>query len=381
MNRNQTLLIVDDEPHVLSSIKRLLRREDYRLLTATSAGRALDLLANHDICVTISDHMMPDMDGITFLEKVAAHDPAIVRILITAHASLENAMAAIKRGRIFEYLPKPWSDTALKGTIRRAFEHHGLLEENRRLQELTRQQNEELKTINDNLESLVKTRTEQLEDAVREGVFMLALASEAKDDVTGDHIRRIQRQTYALSRAQGLSEAQAEAISFGSILHDVGKIHIPDAILKKEGPLSRHEFEIMKTHTIAGEKILGRKPFYRIARQIARHHHECWDGSGYPDGLSGESIPLAARIVTIADVYDALVHERPYKPAWPVHRALSVMASCAGRMFDPQLLGVFFELQQSQGQPSRPAAVQCPQGVRPREFPAALPDPIKLGVT
>lgn len=236
MTSNATLLIVDDEPHVLSSIKRLLRAESYQVLTATSAGKGLDLLAHHNICVTLSDHMMPDMDGITFLEKVAAHDPAIVRILITAHASLENAMAAIKRGRIFEYLTKPWSDTSLKRVIRRAFEHYDLLEENRHLQELTRQQNEELKTINDNLESLVKTRTEQLEGAVREGVFMLAVASEAKDDVTGGHIHRIQRLTYDICRAQGFSEAQAETISFGSILHDVGKIHIPDAILKKKGP-------------------------------------------------------------------------------------------------------------------------------------------------
>ncbi len=345
METEKALLIVDDEKNVLNSMKRLLRGAPYRVYTAASAAEGLDLLRRRHICVAISDHLMPEMDGITFLEMVKQRDPEVVRILMTAYGSLENAMAAIKRCRIFEYLTKPWNDAVLKACIDRAFEHHDLLAENRRLQQLTREQNEELKTINDDLESLVRTRTSQLEEAVREGILMLAMASEARDDMTGDHIRRIQRITARLCRQLGLDDDTTEEISFASILHDVGKIHIPDHILKKPGPLTDSEFALMQTHTVVGERILGRKPFYRTARQIARHHHERWDGKGYPDGLAGESIPLAARIVTVADVYDALTHKRPYKPAWTAEKALSAMEAFAGKIFDPDIFRAFLVLQ------------------------------------
>ncbi len=345
MEAEKTLLIVDDEQNVLNSMKRLLRTAPYRLYTATSAAEGLGLLQRRRICVAISDHLMPEMDGITFLEEVKRRDPEVVRILMTAYGSLENAMVAIKRCRIFEYITKPWNDAVLKACIERAFEHHALLAENRRLEQLTREQNEELKTINDDLENLVRTRTSQLEEAVREGILMLAMASEARDDMTGDHIRRIQRITARLCRQLGLDADLTEEISFASILHDVGKIHIPDHILKKPGPLTDSEFALMQAHTVVGERILGRKPFYHTARQIARHHHERWDGNGYPDGLAGEDIPLAARIVTVADVYDALTHERPYKPAWKPEKAMAAMEVFTGKIFDPDIFRAFQAMQ------------------------------------
>jgi response regulator RpfG family c-di-GMP phosphodiesterase len=347
MKPESALLIVDDEKNVLNSMKRLLRGKSYRVYTATSAAEGLELLQRRHICVTISDHLMPEMDGITFLEHVRQRRPHVVRILMTAYGSLENAMAAIKRCRIFEYVTKPWNDAVLKSCISRAFEHHALLEENRRLQQITREQNEELKTINDDLEDLVRVRTCQLEEAVREGILMLAMASEARDDMTGGHIRRIQHLTRRICRQLGLDADTTEEISFASILHDVGKIHIPDHILKKPGPLTDGEFALMQTHTVVGERILGDKPFYETTRRIARHHHEHWDGSGYPDGLKADAIPLAARIVTVADVYDALIHERPYKPAWKPEKALAVMEVFSGKIFDPGILGVFLEMEKA----------------------------------
>ena len=138
-----------------------------------------------------------------------------------------------------------------------------------------------------------------------------------------------------------LSMEESDLISFSSVMHDVGKIHIPDSILNKPGSLSDDEWKIMKTHTTAGERILGSKPFYETARRIARSHHERWDGNGYPDGLKGDSIPLEARIVTVADVYDALTNERPYKKAWPVEDALAEMEDLSGKLFDPEILKVF----------------------------------------
>jgi len=146
--------------------------------------------------------------------------------------------------------------------------------------------------------------------------------------------------------ALGLSPEESEQTSFSSIMHDVGKIHIPDNILKKPGPLTDDEYAIIKTHTIAGEKIMGNKPFYRTARKIARSHHERWDGKGYPDGLKGNSIPLAGRIVTIADIFDALTHDRPYKLAWPVDKAFAEMEKLSGKAFDPKILSVFMNIQE-----------------------------------
>jgi putative two-component system response regulator len=134
-------------------------------------------------------------------------------------------------------------------------------------------------------------------------------------------------------------------IGFFSMMHDIGKIHIPDSILKKEGPLNPEQWEIMKSHCTAGEKILGKKHFYRLAREIARSHHERWDGSGYPDGLKGDSIPLSARVVTVADVFDALTHVRPYKQAWPEERAMDEMKRLSGKVFDPAIMGIFLRAQ------------------------------------
>jgi putative two-component system response regulator len=342
MNRN--LLLVDDESNVLSSLKRHLRKEGYTIYSANSAKAGLDLMKDHHVGVVLTDNMMPEMDGVAFLEAVKQQAPDVVRILMTGYASLENAMAAINRSQIFAYLTKPWEPEILKGTIASAFEHYNLTIENRRLQKLTRDQNAQLKLINESLDHLVHERTSQLEDAVREGIVMLAMAAEAKDDDTGHHVHRIQDLTRDICIGLGLSPEESEQISFSSIMHDVGKINIPDNILKKAGSLTDEEWTVMKTHTIAAEKILGEKPFYQTAREIARSHHERWDGSGYPDGLKGESIPLAARIVTIADVFDALTHSRPYKKAWPAEKALAEMKRLADKAFDPDILEVFLKL-------------------------------------
>ena len=342
---NITLLIVDDEPNVISSLKRQLRHQDYTIYSANSGKAGLDLLQGHDIGVVVSDHMMPEMDGVTFLEHVKQQKPDVVRMLMTAYASLDNAIAAVNRSRIFEYLTKPWSPEALKRAIAKAFEHYNLVMENKRLQKLAHEQNEQLRLINENLEDLVRDRTIQLEDAVKEGIVMLAMAAEAKDDDTGDHINRIQALTRDICKGIGMSAKESEQISFASIMHDVGKIHIPDNILRKSGALTDEEWTVMQTHCIAGEKILGNKPFYRTAREIARSHHERWDGNGYPDRLKEEDIPLAARIVTIADIFDALTHKRSYKQAWSVDEALAEMKSLSGKVFEPEILNVFLKIQ------------------------------------
>ena len=344
---NRTLLIVDDEPNVISSLKRQLRHEGFTIHSANCGKAGLELVEDHDIGVVLSDQMMPGMDGISFLNAVKEQKPDVVRMLLTGYGSLENAMAAVNHSQIFGYLTKPWSSDVLIGTIARAFEHYNLVAENKRLQKLTENQNQQLRLINENLEDLVQERTSQLEEAVNEGVIMLAMAAEAKDDDTGEHIHRIRSLTHAICTGIGISPEESEQISFFSIMHDVGKIHIPDKILKKKGPLTDEEWALMKRHTIAGEKILGNKPFYAIAREIARSHHERWDGTGYPDGSEEKSIPLSARIVTVADVFDALTHERPYKKAWTEEKAIDEMKILSGKAFDPEVLEVFLKARET----------------------------------
>ena len=341
---NRSLLIVDDEQNTISSLERQLRHESYFIYSANSGEAGLGLLKENDIGVVLSDLMMPEMDGITFLETVKQIKPDVVRILLTAHGTLENAMDGINRSRIFGYLTKPWSVEALSGTIEGAFQHYNLVQENKRLQRLTEEQNKQLNIVNENLENLVHERTLELEEAVQEGVVMLALAAEAKDDDTGEHIYRIQRNTRDICTALGMSSKKSEQIAFFSIMHDIGKIHIPDSILQKPGPLTVEEWVVMQAHCIAGEKILGNKPFYQTAREIARSHHEHWDGNGYPDGLKGDSISLPARIVTVADVFDALTNERSYKKAWPLEKALAEMKMLSGKIFDPEIVEAFLKI-------------------------------------
>lgn len=182
-----------------------------------------------------------------------------------------------------------------------------------------------------------------LRDAYFDAVYMLAMASEARDQQTGAHLRRIAAYTRAVTTALGISSADADDISLAAILHDVGKLHLPDALLQKNGPLSDDERRLVQEHTLAGERMFPDKPAFALARQIARSHHENWDGSGYPDGLRGEAIPRAARIVHVADVFDALVSARPYKDAWPTDRAVNYLTEHAGTLFQPCVVKAFVQ--------------------------------------
>lgn len=190
----------------------------------------------------------------------------------------------------------------------------------------------------------LKRLQQEIREAGLEAIFMLSVACEAKDETTGSHIRRVQAYSEALALRLGLSAAQAEEIGYSSMMHDVGKIHVPDAILRKAGPLSREEWDAMVRHTTAGTRILRDKAFYRVARDICTSHHERWDGQGYPERKRETEIPLAARIVAVADVFDALTTRRPYKDAWPETEALARLANERGLAFDPQVVDAFLQL-------------------------------------
>ncbi|MFN0137766.1 MAG: HD domain-containing phosphohydrolase [Phycisphaerae bacterium] len=199
----------------------------------------------------------------------------------------------------------------------------------------------QLKNYNETLEARVAERTRELHEANIDSIYMLAIASEAKDQDTGSHVRRIQYFAETLANQLGLTAREADIIGYSSILHDVGKIHVPDEILRKPGSLTEDEWKVMREHTIIGEKILAERPFFQMAREIARSHHENWDGSGYPDGKAGEAIPLAARLVHLVDVYDALTSHRPYKEAWSPSDAAGSIVGGRGKMFEPAIVDAF----------------------------------------
>jgi HD-GYP domain-containing protein (c-di-GMP phosphodiesterase class II) len=205
------------------------------------------------------------------------------------------------------------------------------------------QQALDLKHYSQQLEDRVCERTAQLEEAQMDSIYMLAVASEAKDKDTGQHVLRIQKYAQELARRLGFSERESQAIGYSSILHDVGKIHIPDEILTKPGPLDDSQRRHMQQHTIAGERIISPNAFFDRARKIARAHHENWDGSGYPDGASRDAVPIEARIVHLVDVYDALIHDRVYKKAWPKPQAVAEIHEGNGKMFDPEVVRAFDE--------------------------------------
>ncbi|MFA7692537.1 MAG: PAS domain S-box protein [Candidatus Hydrogenedentes bacterium] len=177
-----------------------------------------------------------------------------------------------------------------------------------------------------------------------EAIYMLAMAAEAKDDVTGSHLRRVRYYSEAIARQLGLSEPEIIEIGYSSMMHDVGKLNVPDDVLKKPGSLTEQEWEEMKTHPLKGAAILRDKPFFGVAREIAANHHERWDGSGYPKGKKGEEIPLSSRIVTLADVYDALTTVRPYKDAFSDKVAKQKILEGKGTFFDPQVVSAFEHL-------------------------------------
>jgi len=292
-----------------------------------------------------SKGISPEDDDISFLGLVKDYYPDIVRAFLSGQGSLKNAVDHMHYHEAFRYLTRLWSSNELKGTISKAFGPYMLSAEEGILKRMTSEQTEELSLINENLKKMISAPSLRLQEFVRDGVIMLATFAEAREDSTGGHIFRIRELTREICEGLGLPQDEIEDISFSSMMHDVGKIQISDVVLLKPGSLNDDETIIMQGHCETGERMLGEKPAYRTAREIARSHHERWDGRGYPDGLKGNSIPLAARITAIADAFDSLTHERSYKKTWPAGMAVREMKALSGRQFDPGIMEVFCKIQ------------------------------------
>lgn len=313
-----TLLFVDDEQDIVDSLQRTFRKS-YKVLTATSGNEAVELLKTHSIDLIISDQRMPGMTGDAVLATAKTLQPDAIRILLTGYSDIESLIKCVNEAGIYKYLAKPWEPEMLRLTVDRALEH---LDVARKL----------------------RLASEQLEKAYLDAVTMLSVACEGKDETTSLHVRRVQLFSEALAREFGWTDEAASHMGVMSILHDIGKLGIPDSILKKPAALDEEEWKIMKGHAAHGVRILGSNAFYEVAREIAGSHHENWDGTGYPYQLKGEEIPLPARIVRVADVFDALTSRRPYKEPWPIERALENLREHGGSQFDPQVIQAFFRL-------------------------------------
>lgn len=313
-----TLLVVDDDPDVLATLTRSFRK-GYKTLSANGGEAALDILNSQPVDLIICDQRMPNIGGVEVLTHALKVQPEAVRILLTGYTDVESLLACVNDAHIYKYVTKPWIPDDLNFTVVRALESL----------DLQRQLNE--------------ART-QLESAYQSTVVMLCLAAEGKDQDTASHLYRVQDYTTALAMAVGVDEKEATHMGLMSMLHDIGKLATPDAILKKPGKLTDEEWDIMREHPQAGVRILGDNPFYEMAREISLGHHENFDGTGYPNKLKGEDIPLSARIVKLADVFDALTTKRPYKEPWAMIDALDNIEFHSSGMFDPNLVAEFKKL-------------------------------------
>jgi putative nucleotidyltransferase with HDIG domain len=331
------ILVVDDEEPIREIVASMLGTAGYACKQAASGMEALAVLTSgEEFELMLSDLMMADLDGIGLLERTKEKYPDMPVVMVTAVHDISVALAAIRNGA-YDYLLKPFEREQLLNTVSRALENRRLKVENR--------------TYQTNLEVLVKARTDQLQTAMAnlERSYDITLetlgdALDLKDRETEGHSKRVTAFTIAIARAMGLPREQINTIARGAFLHDIGKIAIPDSILKKPGKLESDEMTIMKEHAYHGYQIVKKIPFLAEAAEIVYSHQEWFNGSGYPRGLKAEEIPLGARIFSVADTLDAITTDRIYRPKQTLRAAREEIAKWAGRQFDPEVVRVFLEM-------------------------------------
>jgi putative nucleotidyltransferase with HDIG domain len=354
-----TVLFVDDEVNILRALQRLLRNEPMRVLTASRASEALELLANEPVQVVITDQRMPETSGVELLALVRERHPDVVRMMLTGYTEISVAVDAINRGEIYRLITKPWNDEELRATIRQAFDQADLKFEVRRLNQVTREQNFKLQDMNRNLETKVRERTRQLaakhqelRTAYVQTIRTLTEAIDAKDAYTRGHSERVGIYASKVAREMGQPKELIERVYIAGLLHDVGKIGISDAVIRKPEPLSREEYEEIKRHPEIGARILEPVDFLRDVAPCVRHHHEWYDGSdrGYPDRLLGDRIPLPSRIILVSDTAEAMTSDRPYRKALGIDRVVSEISKYSGSQFDPAVVQAFLRLLEREGE-------------------------------
>ena len=326
------ILIVDDEVEITEILADLLS-DDYQCLKAASAEQALDLLAQNQFQLVISDITMPGMSGLDMIPHVKQLSPETVVVMISGMQTVESAIGALRLGA-FDYLMKPFDLRQVEAVVKRALEHHDLVVAKQRYE--------------NHLEELVEQRTAELDRALNslEGAYRstlkaLTAALETRDSETHGHSERVVSYSLRLGREYGLNAEQMKALEFGSLLHDIGKIGVPDSILRKPAKLTEEEWVRMREHPMHGQQILRGIEFLQGAARVVAQHHEKWDGTGYPLGLRTEEIDINARIFAVADAFDAITSDRVYRRGKSYEAAAQELDDWAGRQFDPKVVEAF----------------------------------------
>jgi len=320
-----TVLVVDDMPENIDVLVGTLKQE-YNVKAAINGDMALKVVRTSPPDIILLDIMMPGLDGYEVCRRLKTDHTTrhIPVIFITAKIGLEDELKGLDLGAA-DYITKPISPPIVKARVKT---HLALYDQNKEL------------------DRKVRVQTKQLNKTRLQIIQRLGRAAEYKDNETGLHVIRMSYYARIIGLAAGMSEEDADMLMNAAPMHDIGKIGIPDTILKKPGKLSEHEFKVMETHCEIGAEIIGDddSELLKLAKIVALTHHEKWNGQGYPNKLQGEEIPRVGRIVAIADVFDALTSKRPYKNAWPVEEAVDLMLKSAGKQFDPQLIPLFIEV-------------------------------------
>jgi putative two-component system response regulator len=341
MKDKPVILVVDDQLQNIELLEAQLVPQGYEIVRAINGKDALTIISGNEIDLMLLDIMMPGMDGFEVTRRVRQDKKTrlLPIILVTALRETEDRIKGIEAG-CDDFISKPVDKMELLARVR------SLLK--------VKDYNDLMLNYRKELESEVTARTEQLKQALErikiaslDTIYRLSVASEYKDKDTGAHIKRMSRYSAAVARRMGLDENTTETILYAAPMHDLGKIGIPDQILMKPAKLAPAEWKIMKMHTVIGAKILqgSDAEFIKLGESIALSHHEKWDGSGYPNGDKGLEIPIAGRIVAIADVFDALTSKRPYKEPFTIEKSLAIVKEGRGTHFDPDVVDAFFDIQ------------------------------------
>jgi putative nucleotidyltransferase with HDIG domain len=332
----EKILVVDDEEAIREVVSTMLQAQGFECVTANNGKAAVDHMQKFSPDLILSDMVMPEMDGLRLLEWAREHTPDVPVILVTAMHDLGTALDAIRNGA-YDYILKPFEKDQLFLGVRRALQHRRLVLENRNYQR--------------NLEQLVEERTsqlrgalDQLEQSYDDTLEALGSALDLKDAETEGHCQRVTAFTISIAKVMRVPLHVLPTIARAAFLHDIGKMAIPDSILRKPGPLTAEEMEVMRRHCEIGYNMVIRIPFLSDAAEIVLAHQEYFDGTGYPRGLKGEQIPLGARIFAVADALDAMISDRPYRKAISMEHAREEIKRCAGTQFDPAVVSVFLQI-------------------------------------
>lgn len=323
-------LVVDDEPHLRRLLARLMRSEGFVCEEAENGRVAQETLRRKPATLVLTDLHMPDVDGLGLLRHVRATYPDTVIIMITAVSDVETAVACLAEGAM-DYLAKPFHPDEVRARVRQAMEKRRLILENR--------------DYHERLEEKVAIQAQRIEDIFLASIHSLVDALELRDTYTHGHSIRVSRYSVLISRELGMPDEFVRQVELGGRVHDIGKIGVREQVLHKTSPLTEEEYRHVMEHPVTGWRTL--QPLLRdhaIALNVVRSHHERWDGAGLPDRLSGEDIPLEARIAAVADTFDAMTSHRPYRPQLPTEATLEELLRCRGSQFDPEAVDAFITL-------------------------------------